>query len=102
MDEQTIFTAYDEAMQTKELQILKTILPYMSPAMQPQLSMLIQIIQIRNGNFTLSASEVNNGSDKRTAMLTEIKKFCSPKEQETIDNILNIMCVMDNYELMLK
>ena len=103
MDEQTIFTAYDEAMQTKELQILKTILPYMSPAMQPQLSMLIQIIQIRNaGNFTLSASEVNNGSDKRTAMLTEIKKFCTPKEQETIDNILNIMCVMDNYELMLK
>ena len=40
--------------------------------------------------------------EHEVAMLTEIKKFCNPKEQETIDNILNIMCVMDNYELMLK
>ena len=103
MDQHPIFTAYDEAMQTRELQILKTILPYASPDMQHMLSMVIQLIQIRNaGNFTLTAAEVNSSTDKRTAVLTEIKKFCTPKEQETIDNILNILCVMDNYELMLK
>lgn len=103
MDEQNIFTPYDEAMQTKELQILKTILPYVDSNIQRQLSMLIQFIQIRNaGNISLTASEINPAIDKKTAMLSEIKKFCTPKEQETIDTLLNIMCVMDNYEFMLK
>lgn len=99
MDEQTLFTAYDEAMQTKELQILKTILPYASPQVQNTLSFLIQFIQFKNAsNYQLTAAEIVDPQERNTALLNDIRKFCSPKEQETIDTLLNIICVMDNYE----
>lgn len=99
MDEQNLFTPYDEAIQTKELQILKTLFPYVDQALQPTLSLLIQVIQFKNANnYSLSAVEIKSPSEKTSAMLSDIKKYCSPKEQETIDNFLNILCVMDNYE----
>ena len=47
----------------------------------------------------MAACALPNGTDRRNAMLSAIRQYCSPKEQETIDTILNLFCVMDNYEL---
>jgi hypothetical protein len=33
-------------------------------------------------------------------MLTAVRQYATPKEQETIDNILNLFCVLDNYDLL--
>jgi hypothetical protein len=32
-------------------------------------------------------------------MLTAVRQYATPKEQETIDTILNMLCVMDNLEM---
>ena len=48
---------------------------------------------------SMAACALPNGTDRRNAMLSAIRQYCSPKEQETIDTILNLFCVMDNYEL---
>ena len=41
MDEKTLFTPFDEITQTKELQMLKTIVPYLSKDKQRPLVMMI-------------------------------------------------------------
>ena len=101
-----LFTPYDEMTQTKELQIIKSFIPYLPSGQQRQFSMLIQYIQMINcmiifseSNQTLAAAEANDPAGRRTAMLNAVKKFCTPKEQETIDTLLSIFSILDNHEL---
>ena len=44
----SIFTPYDEMTQTKELQIIKSIVPYLPANKQKQFSLMIQYIQMIN------------------------------------------------------
>lgn len=99
-------TPYDEIMQTRELQMLKTIIPYVNGPQQMQMVMFIQFLEfqhsyrmIQNGAPELSACEIPEGTDKRSALLNELRRFCTPKEQETIDTLLNLFCILDNYEM---
>lgn len=105
MDEQNMTTPIDIMTQTKELQILKTLVPFMPQEMQKNLIMLVQCMQFQktmeifdNPPAELSAASISNETGKTTAMLSAIRKFCSPREQETIDNILNILNLMDGRE----
>ena len=108
MEEKNHTTAYDEMMQTRELQMLKTIVPYMNSGQQMQMVLMIQYLELsrsiqmmRRGENALSACEIPEGTDRRTAMLSDLRCFCSPKEQEAIDTLLNLFCIMDNYEMMM-
>ncbi|MBR4027742.1 MAG: hypothetical protein IKJ01_09390 [Lachnospiraceae bacterium] len=85
--------------------MLKSMLPFVQPKSQLPLAMLIQYIEFQNtikmfqnNTDVLSACTITNESERRNAMLQTIRKFCTPKEKETIDNILNIICVLENYE----
>lgn len=105
MDQEQFLTEYDTIVQTKELQILKSMLPFANPNTQMPLAILIQGLQFQNtikkfqnNANLLSACSVNNEPDRKTAMIQTLRKFCSPKERETIDTLLNIMCVMENYD----
>lgn len=102
MEENKQVTPYDEMTQTREIQMLKTILPYLGRSQQMSLAMLIQYLQFKNtyqlfsdDNNSICACELPEGTDRRNAMLGALRSFCSPKEQETIDTILNIFCIMD-------
>lgn len=108
MEEKKCFTPYDEMMQTRELQMLKTIVPYMAGRAKQSLAFLIQYMEWKNtwNHFAdegadLCACEVPEGTDRRMAILTELKPFCNAKEQETIDTFINLFCIMDNYDLFL-
>ena len=58
----------------------------------------IMLLYIENNAKSLKASGMSFTQDKRIKMLSDIKKFCSPKEQETIDTLVNILSVMGNYD----
>jgi hypothetical protein len=107
MAEQLTLTPYDEATQTKRLQVLKTFVPYAQRSVQRPLVAMIQILEyqtaidvLNQGDNQLSACSVPEGGNKNTALLTELKQFCSTGEQEMIDNLLNLMSILDNYELL--
>lgn len=102
MNQEQYVTEYDGLVQTRELQMLKSLLPFASLRSQMPLAILIQSMEFCNtiqlfqkNENVLSACSVNNEPDKRNAMLQTLRKFCTPKEKETIDTILNIMCVME-------
>ena len=105
MDEKTLFTPCDEITQTKELQMLKTIVPYLSKDKQRPLVMMISCMAMLNSmkvlseTPALSVAETETPSDRRIAMLNALKKYFSPSEQETIDNILNVFSILDNKEI---
>ena len=105
MDEKTLFTPFDEITQTKELQMLKTIVPYLSKDKQRPLVMMISCMamvtsmKVLSETPALSVAETETPSDRRIAMLNALKKYFSPSEQETIDNILNVFSILDNKEI---
>ena len=105
MEQENYLTEYDGLVQTRELQMLKAMLPFAAPRSQMPIAMLIQTMEFqqtmrvfRNNANALSAFSVHNETDRRSAMLQTLKKFCTPRERETIDTILNIMCVMESKE----
>ena len=105
MEQELYITEYDELTQSKDLQMLKSMLPFANTKTQMPLAILIQTLQFQNtlkifqnNANALSACSVNNEPDRKTAMIQTLRKFCTPKERETIDTLLNIMCVMENYD----
>lgn len=102
MNHEQYVTEYDGLVQTRELQMLKSLLPFANVKSQMPLAILIQSMEFRNtvqmfqnNANILTASSVHNESDKRNAMIQTLRRFCTPKEKETIDTLLNIMCVME-------
>lgn len=105
MEQENLYTDYDQLIQTRQLQMLKSLLPFVHTKGQLPLAIWIQSMEFRNtvhmfqnNANLLSACSVSNEQDKRNAMLQTIRKFCTPKEKETIDTLLNIICVMENYD----
>lgn len=107
MEQENLFTEYDNLVQTRELQIMKSMLPFVGVQQQKPLAILIQSLQFRNtvkmfqnNENALSACAIptTNEAEKRNAMIQTLRNFCSPKEKETIDTLLNIMCVMESYD----
>ena len=98
---------YDDMVQTKNIQILKSIIPFLDFPSQKPLAMLIQYMEMQNAYRTfsrpdnsLAACAINDGIDRRSAILGAIRQYCTPKEQETIDTIMNLFCIMENYDVL--
>lgn len=103
MSQEHYLTEYDGLVQTRELQMLKSLLPFANVKSQMPLAILIQSMEFRNtiqmfqnNANVLSACSVENEPDKRNAMLQTLRRFCTPKEKETIDTLLNIMYMMED------
>ena len=107
MDNNYIPTAFDEKVQNKDLQILKTALPYMRGSRQKEILTLIKAIELKKSidlidsdDTSLSICSGENPMENTLQMLGDIRKFCSEKEQEHIDMILNILSMFSTYETM--
>ncbi len=107
MDNNYIPTAFDEKVQNKDLQILKTALPYMRGSRQKEILTLIKAIELKKSidlidsdDTSLSICSGENPMENTLQMLGDIRKFCSEKEQEHIDMILNIFSMFSTYETM--
>ena len=89
--ENTPFTPFDYMTQTKELQMLKTMLPYMKEAQKKQFAILIKYMELQNTiqvfsqeDKVMSMCSANEESNNLVGMLQDLRQFCSPKEQETL------------------
>lgn len=107
MDNNYIPTAFDEKAQNKDLQILKTALPYMRGSRQKEILTLIKAIELKKSidlidsdDTSLSICSSENPMENTLNMLGDIRQFCSEQEQEHIDMILNIFSMFSTYETM--
>ena len=80
MDENSLFTPFDEITQTRELQMLKTIIPYMPHDSQKQMTLMVHYISLMNSMRmidsapALSVAETESMSDRRLSMLNALRK----------------------------
>ena len=83
MDEATPLTPFDTMTQTREIQMLKTVIPYMKSSQKKQFAILIKYMELQN---TLQS------------LLNSLRPFCTPKELETIDMLTNMFSMLETYE----
>lgn len=104
--EQDNISLYDHRLQSKEINILKTILPYLNSTSQKNISMMISYLQLQktmeffeNPENTMQICAMDKRNNT-TEILYAIKEHCSLKEQQQIDSILNAMQMISTYEVL--
>ena len=100
-NETSTFTPFDYMTQTRELQMLKTMLPYMKDTQKKQFAILIKYMELQvfsQEDKVMSMCSVDEGSNNMVAMLNDLRVFCTSKEQETIDMLANMFSMLETYE----
>ena len=103
--EENNLTPFDYMTQTRELQMLKTVIPYMKGGQKKQFAILIKYMELQNTiqvfsqeDKVMSMCSVDEDENSRLSMLNELRRFCSEKELETIDMMTNLLSMMETYE----
>ncbi len=97
---------YENRLQSKEIDIMKTILPYLNPTSQKNVSMLISYMQLQktmeffeNPENTMQIGAMER-KDNTTEILNAIKSHCNPVEQQKIDQMLSALQMISTYEIL--
>lgn len=97
-------TIFDTLTQSREIQMLKTAVPYMKQSQKRQFAILIKYMELQRamqifapGAASLSACEIPAEENNSLNMLTEMRKYANPREQEMIDNFTNLFSMMTLY-----
>ena len=99
----------DTLIQSRDLQMLKSVVPYMTGPQQRMISLIIKLIELQktiqlfNAEPEMQAAELhiceNDSPTERTChMLNALREYCTPAEQESIDTFLNFFDMYSSYE----
>lgn len=98
-------TAFDNMTQSREIQMMKTMIPYMKNSQKKQFAILIKYMELQNTiqifsqeTQALSMCSLPEEENNTLSMLNELRKFCTPKESETIDMLINMFSMLETYE----
>lgn len=107
MDNNYIPTPFDEKIESKDLKILKTALPYMNGTRQKEILMLIKSMELKKSLDLINSSDASvsimsaeSPMENTQKMLNDIRQFCTEQEQENIDMILNLFSMFSTYGTM--
>jgi len=97
-------TIFDTLTVNREIQMLKSAVPYMNQAQKRPFALFIKYMELHQamqafapGTASLSACEVPPEENNRLNMLMEMRKYATPMEQEMIDNITSLISMMSLY-----
>lgn len=100
--------AFDTLFTTNQIQILKILLSYVEPAKQKHIAVYIKFLELQ---YTLSffqehpASQIHFPTEERfdaTKLCNEVIPFCSPSEQEKLNNMKNMYQNFQNMQEMMQ
>lgn len=93
----------DENSVTHTMNILKAASPYVGGKSRQSVDVLLKATELMDtfqskGSGDLSACNLNNGNGDMEGMLNNIKNFCSTKERDLVDMMLNFMKAQKFYQ----
>lgn len=98
-------TTFDIETQSRNIQILKTIIPYIEGSRQKTFAIMVKFLELRNvaslfneEPVSLSMCSTDDPAEKRMQLLNDIKKFCTPAEQDSIDTMLTAFQMFSSYD----
>ena len=97
-------TIFDALTQSREIQMLKTAIPYMKTSQKQQFAILIKYMELQRAiqiftstTSTLTACEIPAEENSQLNLLNEMRKYATPKEMEIIDNLTNLFSMAALY-----
>ena len=104
--EEEHLSLYDTRLQSREINMLKTTLPYVNPQLQRSLSMVISFLQMQktiaffeNPENLTQISAMEHSPDAAVELLQDLRDLCSPPDQKPLDSILNVIQLVSTYEV---
>lgn len=105
MDEIFNSTTFDAMLQNRSIQMLKTVIPYIPGTQQKALSILIKYMELgdtitffNKNQHSMEMCSSQSPEDNRMKMISELRAFCTEKEQETLDMVLNFFQMFSMYD----
>lgn len=99
-------TTFDMETQSKNIQILKTIIPYMNGDNQKGIVFMVKYLELMhvmtmfNGeSASLSMCSSDDPSENTMMLLNDLRKFCSQQEQDSIDMMLGAFQMLSTYDI---
>lgn len=100
----------DQLIDSRELQMIKAIVPYLYEPQKRIISLGIKLIELQktlqlfDQEAEMQATELHmceneTFSERMEQMLNAIMEFCTPQEQERLSNILNVLDMFSAYAL---
>ena len=87
MDESTPLTPFDHMTQTREIQMLKTVVPYMKSSQKKQFAILIKYMELQNTLHVFSKEEqvlsmcsLPEEENNPQSLLNSLRPFCTPTQ----------------------
>lgn len=98
MDDLFKSTPFDVFTQSRSIQMLKTIIPYLELPQQKGMSLFVKYLELQHtlsvfdqpSKQPVSICSISETADPYTQMLSELRSFCTDQEQEFLDTILNL------------
>ncbi|MEG0804984.1 MAG: hypothetical protein RR364_01720 [Lachnospiraceae bacterium] len=107
MDQDSLktMTPFDAVLQTQQLQMMKAAIPYLSTESRKALSMFIKCTELFNTMHVMEDEQsmlqicsLDDSEKQPVAMLQELRTYCSGKDQENIDMLINFYQMFETYE----
>lgn len=101
-------TAFDIETQSRDIQILKTVIPYLNSSKQKRFAVIVKCLELKNvisifdkPLTSMSICSSDDPSEMAMQLLNDVKKFCTPSEQDSIDTMLSAFQMFSSYDTLL-
>ena len=96
----------DSLIEDRQLQMMKAAIPYMNGPSQKNMAFMIKFMELERTvsvfNSSPSSIQMCSVSEDETAsplqLLSALREFCTEREKETIDMLLNYLQMFSAYE----
>lgn len=107
-ENQIPMTSFDTILQNRHLQMLKAAIPYIDGPNQKSIALMIGFMELERTVSVFNSPDTTvqmcsppeDDEPRPLQLLDAIKEFCTEKEQETIDMLLNYMQIFSAYSTM--
>ena len=105
MEETNTLTTFDAMTQSRQIQMMKTVVPYLKNTQKKQFAVMIRYMELFNTMSVFSKEEqvlsmcsLPEEENNPQSLLNSLRPFCTPKELETIDMLTNMFSMLETYE----
>lgn len=98
-------TTFDIETQSRDIQIMKTVIPYLNSSKQKNFAVIVKCLELKNvmkifneSPISMSMCSSDDPSEMTMQLLNDVKKFCTPAEQDSIDMMLNAFQMFSSYD----
>ncbi len=109
MEDECKPTLFDEQLQSRELQIIKTTIPYLKEPQQKNMAILAKCLELQktirffeNDSSSLSICSVDNPEENTINMLNDLRPYCNEAELENLDSFINMFQLFSAYDLLFR